>query len=196
MERFEVIQNAWLSQELVAVPSVSEVKGLMKSHVDKKKRNFYLTMGVIAVSFLVILVITLFGQPKLVSTLIGELLILATILYGGFLKVRTYEKKNEHSDSALDVSQFLDNLRKEKVDSCTGTANQQLTVFSLLSIGYFFFMYEELSASVTRLMIGYGVAVAYLALAWFVYRPYMIKRKQAQVKSLLTKIESIKKEIS
>lgn len=194
MEDFSTLQHIWLNQSVAQVPSESEMLGTIKAYRHKAKRNFLFTQLFFLLAIVMMVGIVFYYPSTMLTTRIGEVLIIATIFYGGYLKWKTFQHRGHHT--ALSASAFLDKLKNDKVKSCTGSANEQATAFSLLTIAYAFYLYESISGSILTLCIGYGLMVLVLGSLWFVYRPYKVRQREKKIQQLITKIETLKNEIS
>lgn len=194
MEDFSTLQNLWLTQPVEQVPSESEMLDTIKTYRHKAKRNFMLTQLIFLVCVVLMVLVVFYYPSTMLTTRIGEALIIATIFYGAFLKWKTFKHRGHHT--ALSASAFLDKLKHDEVKSCTGSANEQATAFSLLTVAYAFYLYESVSGSIATLCIGYGLMAAVLGGLWFVYRPYKVRQREKKIQQLITKIETLKSEIS
>ena len=190
MEPFDDIQALWQTQEVSFLPGIKEVKISIAKYRDKKKNVFYLTILVLVAAFVTMLWVMYSYHSKLWTTRIGEVLILVTVMYVIYLKIITNKKVGY--DELLDSNAFLDKLKNDMLETCTGSSNQQLIAFSMLCLAYFFYLYEALRDNVTTLITGYLVLAGVLALMWFVYRPFMIRRKRKSIRNFLIKIDKIK----
>jgi len=190
MESFSTIQQLWISQPIEQAPSEAEMMTTIKQFKARERKTLAWTLLTFLITLVIMALIVTYYHSSMITTRIGEILMTATIFYGIYLKIKTF--KTRVPQEALDVSQFLEKLKHDQVKSCTGSSNEQAIGFTGLAIGYFFYVYESIAEDPTTLIIGYSCAVLVLAGMWFLYRPYMIKRRQRKIESLINKLEIIK----
>jgi hypothetical protein len=192
MDGFDEIQNMWLQQPLTHAPQAEEIHRAIKKYKAKTNRAFIIEISLFFVA-LVVFIYLLFWVPGVtVTTRIGILFFLASIFYGAYLKTRPIRKNKQML--ALSAKDFIAQLEKEKLETCTGSANEQARAFLLLCVAYVFYIYGWLSQNITALLMTYGAIAIILALLWFVLRPYSAKKRQKTIQSLITKLEQIKNE--
>lgn len=186
------IKSLWKEQQIPAA-NLSSIQKKVKCF---KLRRIGEALTIVILMILVIvlgLIIWICWTPQLVTTQIG--IILLTI--GFALPILSYSRLlylycglKEDCPSTDYINNLFAIKRQEK--------RQQHIVltlyFLLLSLGFGLYIYEyTFYCSFNLGVISYAILLAWIALNWFIFRPYMIKKRNRQFADFMKYIERHKK---
>jgi len=142
------------------------------------------------VLFIVMVWVLINYKSSLIITRIGEALMLAALII--FLSLRFKSLKRVAAFGYTNEA-FLQYLKQEQIRLMNYQKNTQVIGFSLASAGLLLYLYEGLHADTSKMIIGYSLVLAWIAVMWFVVRPLSMKRK---IKSLDDKISALEKTVA
>ena len=188
MDNFDEIKNVWQNQKMESLPSISSINKAIKGYHNSRKREivFLVFLSVICLTAMIWVMVDY--KSNLWTTRIGESLFIGIGLYLFFSKYKLLQKNKQ--EELLSASDYLDALKKKSEKEALNKS--QPILFMILSIGFFFYLYEMLSESKPQLIFGYSILFLFLIFTWFVYRPFKIKSRQNKIQNLLTKIDHLK----
>jgi len=134
-------------------------------------------------------------QPEFLSTKIGIVLtILAMMLY-----ILVYNKSYsllKNADAAQSNSEHLKNLLSLKARQQFMQTTMLNLYFILLSAGIGLYLYEY-TCRMTGFgaMLAYGITGFWILLNWFYFRPKQIKKQQAKLNEIISKLEVLNKQL-
>jgi hypothetical protein len=189
MENLNDLKAIWLTADTSVLPTPAEVVRLSKIFRGKILRRKKIMIGVACLCFLLMLTIAIFLPTKMITTRIGEAMLMLANVILAYSNIRSI-KRFYHFDNFTnrEFLQFLEQTRKNQVHFYRKT---QVWILSLCTIGLLLYEYEFLSKRPIILLWGYTFVIISLLLDWFVIRPYSYKkgaRKLAETKQNLEKI--------
>lgn len=190
MDDFENMKQIWNSKNNLNIPEIIDIQNIIKRYQNKKRRNaFLLTVSFIICGLLFILIV-LFYQYQLWTTIFGEALILIGFILGLMLKVNTLKSVNKSIMKSNKV--FLEYLSKVTAERKTKVNWLQLVSVFLLTIGYGFFIYEEIKDNKTEFILVYSGMLVFVLSMYFIFRPMMKRNSKNKIQKMLNEIESLK----
>ena len=193
MESFNDIKALWHSDTVLSLPEISQIENVMIAHTKKVKQINGLAILLLICCVVALLLLISFAPFKMWTTYFGLLVFMGVAIFSIRLMI-----KKRHKFSHLETlanNDFLNALEIEEIQSCSGKSRKEAILFSVWAIGFFFYIYEFVSAVREWLLIGYGLLIGLILFMWFVYRPFMRKRYQKQIQKTIEKIEHLKKQI-
>lgn len=187
MNNFDELKRAWLSAPVDDLPAPATMIRSLKQYQQKQllKSIGILLLGVVLFTTLIWVLINY--HSSLLTTRIGEALMFAALMI--FLSLRFKSLKRvaafEYTNEA-----FLQYLKQEQIKLMNYQKTTQAIGFSLASAGLLLYLYESLHPDTSTLIIGYSLALVWIAVMWFVVRPLSMKRK---VRTLNNKISALEK---
>lgn len=188
MDHFDEIKDIWKSHKTERLPSIASINDAIKNFHSTNKRNIFFFVFLSVTCIVTMIWVIIDYQSNLWTTRVGESLFILIGLYLFFSKLKLLRRNKQ--EELLSTNDYLDNLKKKSQKGAL--SETRAILFILLSLAFFFYVYELLSVSNTRLIFGYCLLFLFLVFMWFVYRPLMVKRQQNKIQILLTKIDNIK----
>lgn len=189
MDDFEAIKNLWNSENTLDLPNLGQIQSIIKKYQSKKKRNIVLVTAAFILCGISFILVIIFHKPFLWTTTFGATLITLGFISGLIIKLNTLKKatKNELKSN----KDFLEDLIKVSVQR-KSKANWDLIIpVLLLSIGYGFFIYEDIRDNQTELILSYlGIALFILGM-YFIFRPFISKKSKNKTEKMLEAIEEL-----
>ena len=160
-----------------------------KKRNEKNRVNFLLGVTIAFVAF-----IAFAYWPLQWSTLTGIVLTEASMLlylwqYNHHIRVRTVGLLSSNAH------EYLNYLRKERLKQHYLGRKLMTAYFILLSSGVLLYMWEF----VQRMpgwygWLAYGLAIGWFALNWLVFRPRILKKKDAELNQNIQKLEALQQQ--
>ena len=137
--------------------------------------------------------VLVFNKTEMVSTIVGEIMIILTISYViyNYIKIIVQKRVND----IISNNDYLSLLKQEKINDLRLKKKSQAISFLLLFLSYGIFLHEIISESTKTLVIGYSIYMAIMAVLWFIYKPYWDKKQKKANQILIDKIENLKNQI-
>ena len=193
MDNFEDLKQIWLSEKGEELPSVEEMRKVIAVEKNRNRRSIWFSIAAIVVLLIFMSLIVFFSEAKLISTWIGEALILSAIFI--LLVSRINSLRRSFRNENISNREFIGKLKAD-IERLTNDWNTvQKTGFAFVGIGYLFFLYETVYQNRTAMIIGYSITIVVLTAAWFFFRPFANRRKLEKKERLLEKIENLSRQI-
>jgi len=188
MDNLNELKEIWLTAKTKTLPDAAEIVETIKNYRLKeivKIISFSLfTLGLLATMIWVLIDY----KSQLITTRAGEVF----ILIGIFILLTMNAKALKRSFSLNNYSNeaFLTYLKKEQLKLIDYQKRTQKAGFIIASSGLLLYIYEGVRHSISILIISYIVVSLWIAISWFIIRPYSLKRK---TQKLLEKIATLEK---
>jgi DMSO/TMAO reductase YedYZ heme-binding membrane subunit len=193
MDNFEDLKQIWLSQKTADLPSVGEMRKLISVEKNRNRRKISFSIAAIVVLLVFMALIMFFSEAKLLSTLLGEALMLAAIFI--LLTSRINSLRRAFRNENISNREFIEKLKSD-IERLTNDWNTvQKTGFAFIGAGYMLFLYESVYQNTRAMIIGYSITVIFLSAAWFFLRPLANRRKLEKKELLLEKTENLSQQI-
>jgi hypothetical protein len=194
MDSFNDIKQAWLSARVNSLPDASSMVRSIKNY--RLKRRFKLIAVFVFTLILIGTMIWVLVDYKshLITTRIGEVLMfisLFTILSLTIKSLKRLTALNAFSNEA-----FLQHLKLELVKLLDFQKRIQSTGFFIASFGLLLYIFEGVYRQSSRLFIVYSLVVAWLAVMWFIVRPFSIRKKTKKLNEKIVQLEKIIKQLN
>ena len=193
MDNFESLKQIWLSEKGKNLPNFEELQkaiSVEKNHSRKRIRFSILATAVLLIS---ICLVAFFSEAKLLSTLVGELLMFSSIFI--LLTSRINSLRRSFRNENCSNREFIAKLKID-VERLRGDWNAvQKIGFVLVGTGYLLFLYESVYQNKQVMIIGYALTTIVLSAMWLFLRPLANRRKLEKKERLLEKIENLSNEI-
>jgi hypothetical protein len=184
------INSIWKSQA-VPQPDLDELRAKINTFRSKRIRKVWFINVSLVLTGLFVLTIGFSVNPKFVTTWIGIILavlsmLIVLVVYTKILPL--YKSLNSHSSN----QEYMDTLLAIKQKEAFLTKKMMNLYFILLSLGIGLYMIEyvmmmELKWGITA----YAVTIFWFAINWFVFRPKQIRKQQEGLTSIIRDLENI-----
>ena len=193
MENFDNIKNIWNSEKAENIPQLSEINHEMLKYKAKTKQSLHFWFYLLLLSAALMFCVLVFNKTEMVSTIVGEIMIILTISYViyNYIKIIVQKRVND----IISNNDYLSLLKQEKINDLRLKKKSQAISFLLLFLSYGIFLHEIISESTKTLVIGYSIYMAIMAVLWFIYKPYWDKKQKKANQILIDKIENLKNQI-
>ena len=193
MENFDNIKNIWNSEKAENIPQLSEINHEMLKYKAKTKQSLHFWFYLLLLSAALMFCVLVFNKTEMVSTIVGEIMIILTISYViyNYIKIIVQIRVND----IISNNDYLSLLKQEKINDLRLKKKSQAISFLLLFLSYGIFLHEIISESTKTLVIGYSIYISIMAVLWFIYKPYWDKKQKKANQILIDKIENLKNQI-
>jgi len=188
-------KDLW-NKQAVSQPNKEDLLSrLNKFKISSLRRLIISNVLLIATSAFIIF-IWYYYQPQLITTKIGIVLtILAMVIY-----LFNYNKLFS-SYKAIDNTQSNNEYLQKLIIIRTKQQFMQSTMLSLyfiiLSLGICLYIYEYTSRMTTFWAIfAYSITLTWIGFNWFYIRPRQIKKQETKINELISKFETINKQLA
>jgi hypothetical protein len=183
------IRELWLGKPLVALPSGADIPAMAKK-LRFKHLAVTIAMGLLAIGLLAVMCwVIVFYHSQMISTRIGEVLIIAAILALAGMQVLSVARTPFKKD--LSNEAFLDFLKTEQRKRLAYQQRTQFIFFTIASLGLSFYIFEMVHTSPVLFLGSYLALALYLLITWFVLRPFSLKRKNKKLSETIARLESL-----
>ena len=193
MDNFEDLKQIWLSEKGKDLPDFGEMRQAIIVEKNRTRRHIWFSIIVIVFLLISMPLIMFFSEAKLISTLLGEALMLSSIVV--LLTSRINSLRRSFRNENISNREFIGKLRTDIERLRNDWNTVQKTGFALIGIGYLLYLYESLYQNRQALIIGYSTTIFVLLAAWFFLRPFANRRKLEKKERLLGKIENLSQQI-
>ena len=188
------INEIWKNQEIPEV-NLNEIKKNIDSFRNKNLKNIILVNVLFILTSIFIIWIWNYFQPKLITTKIGIVTtILSMLIYVIALnKTIMLNKEKFDINNNLYVKQLINLKNKQKF-----LQNTMMKIyFILLSVGMCLYLIEYVQLmSFTMGIIVYKTTLLWFAINWFYFRPKIIKKQNLKIDELISEFEKINNQIN
>ena len=192
MDNFKDIMAIWHSEKGTNLPSAAQITAVIRAHKQRQSYRFYFIIGGLVLCLVIMLFIIFTYHVTMWTTPVGESLYVLAILYILTIKYRSLRRKK--ANELLNNQEYLQQLKKEKIQDFTKTPYKLILGFLLLILASCFYFYEWLVATKNTLILGYLCLSGFFLAAWFIYRPYMKRRYWKKNEQFIKKMESLQKQ--
>ncbi|MDF3077760.1 MAG: hypothetical protein K0S09_1649 [Sphingobacteriaceae bacterium] len=188
MEAFNDLQQLWLSTSVKALPHSGELLKTIRAHRRKAMLTSAAAMA-FGIVLLAVMVWVLFAyKSAYITTRIGEACLLLAI--GIFLAAKFTIFKKALNSSSYSNANFLKALKDDQLSLLTSLKRMQGIGFAFASSGLLLYVYEE-AAKNSHVVLALSLVAAWLALNWFVVRPFALRRRLKKDAEAIQRIEQI-----
>ena len=188
------INEIWKNQEIPEV-NLNEIKKNIDSFRNKNLKNIILVNVLFILTSIFIIWIWNYFQPKLITTKIGIVTtILSMLIYVIALnKTIMLNKEKFDINNNLYVKQLINLKNKQKF-----LQNTMMKIyFILLSVGMCLYLIEYVQLmSFTMGIIVYKTTLLWFVINWFYFRPKIIKKQNLKIDELISEFEKINNQIN
>jgi len=189
MDNLNDLKTIWLSAKTDALPTPQQVVKQGK----KFRKTILLKKGAIiavtSVCAFIILFSMFFNPPAMVSTIVGNAMVIAGASLIAISNIRSIRRFYDFTD--FTNREFLQFIEKTRENQRYFYRKTQVLAFTLTSAGWLISLYEMLHRKHLLLIVVYCFAVIYLLLAWFVFRPYTYKKNSRKLNETQQNLERI-----
>lgn len=188
-------KELWNKQETI-IPDTKEL--FEKANTFKRKNLYKLIMAnaILVLTSAFIIFIWYYFQPEMMTTKIG--IVLSVVAIALFIAV--YNQTIPllmKVDFDMNSSQYLKQLLRLKEKQSFLHKTMLNIYFILLSTGIFLYMIEyTMQMTLFWAVFAYGIIFIWIAFNWFFIRPKTIKKQQAILDELISKFESVNKQLT
>ena len=184
------LKNIW-QQQKVSQPRSEELLSKVKQFKNASLRKLvFFNISLFATSAFIIFIWYKY-QPQFITTKIGiVVIILAMLVY--LLSYNTLFAIFNNIDNTQSTSAYLDSLHALKTKQKKLQTTMLSLYFAMLSLGLALYMYEYTSRmTISGAVLAYAITSAWIVLNWFYFRPKTIKKQQARLDELISKVNAV-----
>lgn len=193
MEDLTDIKRIWTDMPDRRVPDFRQISRAVKSYRMQTMINTAGLIMLMLVLALTMVWVIVDYNSQLLSTRIGEGLMISAII----IMLSHTVKAMRHLTSATNLSNddFLRFLKKEQVGLFQFQKRTQRIGFLIASVGLLLYLYEGVRTATATLLTAYSLVLIWIAVAWFIVRPRVVKRKMARLDERIRDLERISEQI-
>jgi uncharacterized membrane protein YcjF (UPF0283 family) len=192
MENEIDIKALW-QKKAVEMPSINEIQKSVSDVKQKLMRRIVLLTCIVIVTSILMIKIVVATESEMLTTKCGIALgIFAMLVFvlSSYTMLPNLHKKNS-SNNVLAELQALKEIQKKQQFIQSTMLN---FYFIILGIGIALAVWESLKNNLLHIVLGYGFIVIWIAINWFVIRPKIAKKQQAEVNNVILHLEKIEKQ--
>jgi hypothetical protein len=194
MDNLNELRQIWLTADTRGLPPSSQMEALVKKYSDQKILKIILSivLGFICIGLIILVAFTY--NAAMLSTRIGEIMIGAAgifLIANNFSWLISFYKLKDCSNK--DYLLHMEHIKQQQLFFFKKT---QLFGFLTASVGTMVYMYEYVSTQGTTGLMEYGAFLLYMALAWFVLRPRVMKRHTRKLDEQMDKLKELEKQLN
>lgn len=195
MEEFDNLKNIW-NQQKVPHQEYETFLNKAKSYAKQEKLKIYKANILLVGTCIIIAAIWWFYQPQYISTKIGIVIAILTMLIYLFYFNEAYRLIFQPSEE-IESKQFLEKLRHfKKKQQVLQTKGINLYLFFIF-LGVSLYIYEYASLmSLTGQIITYAVVIAWFALNWLYFKPRIIKKQRKKLNQVIADLQKIEDQLN
>jgi hypothetical protein len=189
MDNFNDIKQIWLTAKVDSLPKASKVvKTIKRFHIKHILKSGILI--IVAILLGAIMVWVMFDyKSKLLVTRIGEILIILPIYIILYINFSSLKRLPNWKNCSND--QFILFLKNEQIKLISFHKRVQSIGFALVSIGLLLYLFEFACQKIILMVATYSLAFIWLAICWFIIRPFMIRRKIKKLNETIERLENL-----
>ncbi|MBP1223409.1 hypothetical protein [Flavobacterium sp. 1355] len=187
-------KDLWKKQS-VSQPNLEDLLARLKQFKKAALRSLWITNVLLIATSIFIAVIWYYYQPQFVSTKIGIIITILTMM----MYLTIYNRllnAYKNIDSTQTNQEYVQNLISIKKKQHYLQSTILSLYFVLLTIGLCLYMYEYASRmTVFWAIFTYAMTLFWMGINWFFIRPKQIKKQQAKINSLIEKFEDVSNQL-
>ena len=187
-------KDLWKKQS-VSQPNFEDLLARLKQFKKAALRSLWITNVLLIATSIFIAVIWYYYQPQFVSTKIGIIITILTMMMYLAIYNRLLDAY-KNIDSTQTNQEYVQNLISIKKKQHYLQSTILSLYFVLLTIGLCLYMYEYASRmTVFWAIFTYAMTLFWMGINWFFIRPKQIKKQQAKINSLIEKFEDVSNQL-
>jgi hypothetical protein len=194
MDNLNELRQLWLTADTKNLPPADQMVAIVKKYSDQKILKIILTIVLVLMSICAITVVAFTYNATMLSTCIGEIMIGGAglvLLTNNLSWLISFYKLKDCSNR--DYLKYMEHIKQQHLFFFKRT---QLIGFLLASVGTMLFMFQSVSQQdVGDGLMEYGAFLLYMALAWFVLRPRVMKRHNRKIDEQIEKLKVLEKQL-
>ncbi|MGZ4035373.1 MAG: hypothetical protein ACXVP4_10955 [Bacteroidia bacterium] len=191
MQNFDELKNIWQQADQKDLPSVKEILSeVAKSRKKMMRKNIFGAL-ILSFTFAYIAWIGIHYNFQYITTKIGVVITLISILTGIFFNTKLAKMLLKQSNPTLDNSSYLQQLKEYRNQQRTIQTKGITLYFILLTLGIVLYMYEFAARDVIFGIISYSITLTWIAFNWFYLRKRTINKQQKEINTQIENIEKL-----
>lgn len=187
-------KDLWKKQS-VSQPNFEDLLARLKQFKKASLRSLWITNVLLIATSIFIAVIWYYYQPQFVSTKIGIIITILTMMMYLVIYNRLLNAY-KNIDSTQTNQEYVQNLISIKKQQHYLQSTILSLYFVLLTIGLCLYMYEYASRmTVFWAIFTYVMTLFWMGINWFFIRPKQIKKQQTKINSLIEKFEDVSNQL-
>lgn len=189
-------KEIWQSQEAKSTINADAIAAKAKGVKRSAMLKIVLGNALLLATMVFIIWVIVYFEPKMLTTKIGALLIVAGLMMQIIASSRLIPllRKNDATQSPSDYLPQLLLLKKKQAFLETTVMS---LYFLLLGLGLGLYMIEyAMRLSVANRWLYCGLTFLWMAFAWFYLRPRTIKKQRQKLDDTIAQLESLEKQLN
>jgi hypothetical protein len=173
-------------------PSINEIEQSVAAVRQKLYKRILMLSAIVVLTSIFMVKIMIATESKMLSTQIGiglSIVAMCVFALSNYTLLPNMKKTNESNNVLAQLKALKEIQQKQKYIQST----MLNFYFVTLGIGIGLAVWESLHKQLIHIFLGYAFIVVWILINWFVLRPKIAKKQQAQVDDVvqqLTKIQS------
>ncbi len=182
-------------QQKVSQPNIEELLSKLKQFKKSSLQKLIISNIMLVATSGFIIFIWYYYQPQFITTKIGIALTILAMVIFVFSNNKLFFVFNK-IDNTKNNNEYLQCLTTLKTKQKYMQTKMLAFYFITLSLGIFLYMYEYTSKMTTVWAIfSYLITLTWIGFNWFYLRPKIIKKQQTKFNELISKFETINKQL-
>jgi len=196
MKNDKDIRSLWYKQT-VPVVSPSEISSKIKTFKNRGLRKLLVLNIILLLTVCFVMFVWIYFQPQLLSTKIGIVLTILTIVAVILLNqnIIPLYKRIDESRTNSDYIKNLLAVKNYELFMQTRVINFYF-IFLSVGIGLYMFEYTFFRHSALFGIVIYSGFLLWIGLNWFILRPKIITKNRKKIDELIKLVERIKQQLS
>lgn len=192
MDNLDDLKALWQSAKTDSLPQPEEMLCMVKKFRNQKLRRKIILIAVSLVCCVIMVTGVFVDGAKMVSTYIGDVLLIISCLILAVTNIRSVKRFYELKDCTnSEFVQFIERTRQNQIYFHKKT---QVVAMSIASVGLLLYWYELVYHNTTLTIIIYSATIIYLGVMWFVVRPRVFRKNAHKLNEMLDRLEKISKQ--
>lgn len=193
MDNLNDLKAIWLTANTDSLPASGEMLRMAKKFRNAKIRNKVMMISVAIVLAGIMVFGALYNNLTMISTYIGEVLLIITCLLLALTNIRSIKRFIDFKDCTnKEFIEFMEQTRRNQLYYYQKT---QVAGMGISSTGLLLYFYELVYRDTLLFIITYSTALIYLAVMWFVVRPRNFKKQNKKMDEQMRKLHEIANQI-
>lgn len=187
MDELNDLKALWLTAKTDSLPSSSELVQLVRKFRWQRLRKKIVLISSASALALVMVLIMFVYHSTMLSTRIGEVLLIAACALLVVTNTRSIKRFYDLKDCSN--KEFLEFVEQTRLNMLYYYRKTQIAGLVLCSLGMLLYVYEFVYQHILITVIIYALIAAYLCFAWFVLRPRIFKKNMRKLNAVKEKLE-------
>jgi hypothetical protein len=190
MQNFDELKNLWQTTKN-DLPSAKEILAQIDTVRKKMIRKNIFGITLLSLTFIFIIWIGIHYDFEMITTKIGILITLISIIIGIVFNTRLANMLLKQGDPTLDNNHYLQQLIEFRNQQRRIQTKGISLYFILLTSGLMLYMYEFAARDLKSGITAYSITLGWIAFNWFYIRKKTIAKHEKEINGQIENIEKL-----